>query len=85
MLRVSPMYSQARKNDTARLMNPVRYKADYFGEKLHVDQNEKLGMYGITHIAAIDGFSKKIVGFITIPVKNNCLIYDTLFKYVSVM
>jgi hypothetical protein len=40
--RVAPEYHQQRKQNTARLFNPVPYKADYFGHKLHLDQNEKL-------------------------------------------
>ncbi|KAF5908653.1 sialin-like isoform X1 [Clarias magur] len=30
------------------------------GHKLHLDQNEKPVMFGVTHVLAIDGFSKKI-------------------------
>ena len=57
--------------------NLVPYCADYAGHKLHVDQNEKpLVMYGVTHVAAVDGFSGMIVGFITMPVKNNVQIYS---------
>ena len=51
-------------------LNPVPYRGSFFGEKLHLDQNEKLCMYGIVHILAVDGYSRKIVGFITIPKKN---------------
>ena len=32
-------------------------------------------MFGVTHACAIDGYSGKIVGFITMPVKNNIEIY----------
>jgi len=74
------VYSQARRSSTARLENPKTYHADYFGHKLHCDQNEKLVMFGATHVCAIDGYSKKIVALITTPVKNNCVIYDTLFR-----
>ena len=35
---------------TARQINPFPYHASYFGHKLHVDQNEKLVMFGVTHI-----------------------------------
>ena len=42
---------------TQRHINPAPYRASYFGEKLHFDQNEKLNMYGVVHILAIDGFS----------------------------
>ena len=73
---VQPGYHLARCTATAHLMNPVPYHADYFGHKLHVDQNEKLVMYGVTHIGAVDG---KIVGFISMPVKNNVEIYAHLY------
>ena len=68
--RVHPAYSSARRRNTARQLNPVPYRADYFGHKVHVDQNEKLVMFGVTHICGIDGYSGKIVGFITMPIKN---------------
>ena len=48
--------------------------------KLHIDQNEKMAMYGVTHMVVIDGFSRKIVGMITIPVKTPVTIYHTLMK-----
>lgn len=78
--RVNPNYHTARRTCTARRLNPVPYKADYFGHKLHVDQNEKCVMYGVTHICSVDDFSGKIVGFITMPVKNNVEIYTHLFR-----
>ena len=56
------------------------YEAHHFGDKLHLDQNEKLVMYGVTEVLAIDGYSRKVVGFIIIPVKNAVLIYDKLFR-----
>jgi hypothetical protein len=36
---------------------------------VNFDQNEKLAMYGVTHVMAVDGFSRKIVGMISIPLK----------------
>jgi len=78
--RTSPVYQHARRTATARKLNPVPYHADYFGHKLHVDQNEKLVMLGETHICAVDGYSGKIVWFVTMPVKNNIEIYTHLFK-----
>lgn len=62
------------------MLNPYPYRAQYFGEKLHLDQNEKCVMFGVTHVLAIDGYSRKIVGFITIPKKNPIVIYDLLFR-----
>lgn len=80
LARVNPTYNCARRTATARQINPHHYLAEYFGHKLHVDQNEKLIMYGVTHICAVDGYSSKIVGFITLPIKNNYVIYDALFR-----
>ena len=35
--------------------NIITYRADYFGRKLHMDQNEKLEMYGVVDLEAIEG------------------------------
>lgn len=78
----APNYHQRRRTNTARQVNPIPYRADYFGEKVHIDQNEKLVMYGVTHVAAIDGHSRFIVAGATMPVKNNIVIYDKVFRYV---
>ena len=80
---VNPSYQQARRNQAQRRLNPIPYHASHFGDKIHVDQNEKLVMYGVTHICAIDGFSAKVVGFISMPIKNNVEIYNHLFRYVA--
>ena len=82
MQRMNPSHHQARCTATESQTNPQPYHADYFGHKLHVDQNEKLAMFGVTHIAAIDGYSAKIVGFVTMPIKNNLEIYEHLYRYV---
>ena len=78
--RINPLYHQRRVTSTARLINPIPYRAEYFGHKVHIDQNEKLAMYGVTHVCARDGYSGKIVGFVTMPVKNNVEIYQHLFR-----
>jgi len=78
---VNPSYNYARRTQTERQINPKRYYAEYFGHKLHIDQSEKLVMFGCTHVCAVDGFSSKIVGFITLPVKNNYRIYADMFRY----
>ena len=49
-------YDQRRQTNTARLTNPIPYKADYFGLKLHINQNENLVMYGVTPVTGIDGY-----------------------------
>ena len=75
-------YQHSCITTTARKMNP--YLAEYFGHKLHIDQNEKLFMFGVTHICAVDGCSGKIVGLIKLPIKNNVEIYGHLFRLVEV-
>lgn len=77
--RVAPQPAQSRRAQTHRQMNPIPYRPEYFGEKLHLDQNEKLGMFGVTHVLTVDGYSRKIVGMVTMPVKNAIMIYHILF------
>lgn len=77
---VNPENHRGRRNDTTRMLNPIPYRADYFGHKLHLDQNEKLVMYGATHVVAIDGHSRFIVGFSTMPIKNNGIIYEEVYR-----
>ncbi|XP_056292570.1 uncharacterized protein LOC130207863 isoform X2 [Pseudoliparis swirei] len=64
----------------ARNLNPLPYHAAYVGHKIHMDQNEKIVMFGVTHVLAIDGFSSKIVGQATMPVKNNLTIYNDVYR-----
>lgn len=64
----------------ARSFNPIPYHAEYFGHKLHMDQNEKLVMFGAVHVLAVDGFSGKIVSWRSMPVKNNFTIYDGVYR-----
>ena len=63
---VSPLYQVQRNSNTARQTNPFPYHADYFGHKLHMDQNEKLATYGLTEVSACDGYSGKIAVFVTL-------------------
>ena len=77
---VNPENHRRRQNDTARLLNPIPYRADYFGHKLHIDQNEKLVMYGTTHVVAIDGHSRFVVAHSTMAIKNNEIIYQEIYK-----
>lgn len=76
-LIVSSFYSFQR----ARNSNVIPYHAAYFGHKIHLDQNEKLNMYGATHVIAIDGYSSCIFGSSTMPVKNNLTIYDEVYRW----
>jgi len=73
--RVVPYYHNHRQRGTERQLNPQPYTAEYHGRKLHVDQNEKLATYGVVHDCAIDGYSKYILAFACMPVKNNVIIF----------
>ena len=75
------LYQVQRNTNIARKTNPYPYHAVYFGHKLHMDQNEILAMYGLTEVSACDGYSGKIVAFVTMPVKNNALIYENVYRY----
>ncbi|KAL2084316.1 hypothetical protein ACEWY4_019834 [Coilia grayii] len=76
---VNPVYHDTRRRG-ARNLNPTPYYAGYTGHKLHIDQNEKLGMFGVTHVMAVDGYSKKVVSHATMPIKNNLIIYEDVYR-----
>ena len=78
--RVAPVAISARENFASRQLNPLPYQASFYGEKHHIDQNEKLNRFGVTHVLAVDGFSRKIVGLITLPIKNAIAIYHALMR-----
>ncbi|KAK0139801.1 hypothetical protein N1851_023290 [Merluccius polli] len=77
--KMHPPY-HAEHESSSRNLNPVPYNADYLGHKIHVDQNEKLVMFGVTHVMAIDIYSKKVVGHCTMPIKNNVTIYEEVYR-----
>ena len=78
--RTFPIAHSQRSLTLGRAMNPIPYRATFYGEKLHVDQNEKLVMFGVVHVVAVDGFSRKIVGFSTMLRKNPITIYGTIMR-----
>ena len=82
LIKRTPLYQLRRQRGTERLRNPTPYFAEYAGHKIHMDQNEKLATFGIVHVLATDGFSGKIVGAASMPVKNNITIYDQVFRYI---
>ena len=77
--RVCSSYHDRRLSRSQNLLNPIPYAAKYFGDKIHIDQNEKLVLFGVTHVCAVDGYSGMIVGFATMPIKNNITIYQDLY------
>ena len=77
---INPEAQRKRQNVAGRSLNPKVYNAEYFGHKIHYDQNEKLGMFGVVHVCARDGFSGKIVGHATMARKNNLVIYEEIYR-----
>ncbi|KAK3729669.1 hypothetical protein QZH41_011478 [Actinostola sp. cb2023] len=78
--RVNPQYHHERQTTTLRHFNPIPYYAQYFGHKLHLDQNEKLIRYGVTEVIAVDGYSAFITAKSVMPFKNNLKIYQEVFR-----
>ena len=79
--KVAPCAHRERAHHLLEKTNPIPYHAPYFGYKLHMDQNEKIAQdFGVTHVHALDGCSRMVLGFITIPRKNPVLIYQYLFR-----
>ena len=80
MTNMTPVYIQHRQQHTYHQMNPIPYYAEYFGHKIHFDQNEKMIHFGVTHVAASDGYSGKLLGIVSMPVKNSITIYNELYR-----
>lgn len=58
LARVNPYYHQKRVTRTERQTNPIPYTAKYFGHKVHIDQNEKLILFGVTHVCVVDEYEQ---------------------------
>ena len=82
--RLMPIISRnghsSRQMSAYELRNPSIYVARYFGHKLHMDQNEKLSVFGVTCVIARDGYSGMIVASAVMPKKNNILIYEHVYR-----
>ncbi len=72
-----PIQLENRRIEANRHINPHPYVAHFLGHKLHVDQNEKIVMFGVVHILAIDGYSGKIVSVVSMP-RKNCVLFMTM-------
>ena len=75
-------YHAKRQTDTTCQINIIPYRADCFGHKLHVDQSEKLEMYGVVHVVVIDGHSRYIMCGTTMPSKDNKVIYAKVYRFI---
>ena len=82
---VCPRNHQQRRERMLRQVNTIPYRADYFSHKMHFDQNEKLVMVRSDSCCGHRWSSRFITGAYTMPVKNNLVIYEEVFRYVSRM
>uniref|UniRef100_A0A1X7UNM0 Uncharacterized protein n=1 Tax=Amphimedon queenslandica TaxID=400682 RepID=A0A1X7UNM0_AMPQE len=55
LCRVAPQSYERRRHSIIDTTNPVPYHTSRFGHKLHLDQNEKLVMFGVTHVLGVNG------------------------------
>ena len=78
--RVDPQSHDRRRQDAIDRSNLKPYIANYFGHKIHLDQNEKLIHFGVTHVIAVDGYSGMIVSHATMPIQNNLIIYENVYR-----
>ena len=53
---MNPEAQRKRHNVASRWLNSKVYNAKFFGLKTYYDQNYKLGMFGVAHVCARDGF-----------------------------
>ena len=79
--RVKAVPQEIQRQNIIDRDNPIIYDTRYFGKILHLDQNENLGMFGVTYVTALDDYSGKIVAGVTMPRKNNLVIYDRIYRY----
>ena len=78
---VAPRAYQARARDLIERTNPVPYYAPYFGYKAHLDQSEKNAQqFGLTHVSFINGCSRFVASYASMPVKNPILVYEYVYK-----
>ena len=76
--------SRSQNKETERcccLLIPKIYNAEHFWKNIHYNQNEKLGMFGVVHVWAPDGFFGKVVGHAAMARRNNLEIYEEVYRF----
>ena len=79
---VDPEAQPNGQNFVGRLLNPKICNAKLFIDKIHYDQNEKMGIFRVAHVCAQNGFSDKIVEHAKIVRKNNLVIYEEVYRLI---
>ena len=81
LAEVCSQHHAQRKTNTAKFLNLFPYRTDYVGHKRYMDGNKKLVVYGVKHVLAIDSHSRFIAALSTMPIKNDAIIYDQVYRY----
>ena len=63
--------AQHQKTKYAHYSQSCPVQSQLLWREASFDQNEKLVMYAVTHVLAVDVYSRKIVGFVTMPTKES--------------
>ena len=80
---INPEAQPKRQNVVGRSLNPKVYNAKIFVDKIHYDQNQKLGIFRVVRVCARNGISGKIVGHAKIARKNNLVIYEEVYRLIT--
>ena len=63
LLGESNSQAQTKRQNVANCsLNPKVYSTKYFGDKIHDNQNKKLGLFGFVRVCAWPGLSGNIAG-----------------------
>ena len=81
MSEINPEAKIKRQNVACCLLIPKIYNAEHFWKNIHYNQNEKLGMFGVVHVWAPDGFFGKVVGHAAMARRNNLEIYEEVYRF----
>ena len=72
--------TQRQKTEYACCSQSCPVQSQLLRRKASLDQNEKPVMHGVTHVLAVDGYSRKIVGFVTMPRKNPITLFQPVLQ-----
>ena len=76
---INPEAQPKRQNVVGRSLNLKFYNAKIFVDKIHYDQNEKLGIFRVVLVCAPNAVFGKTVGHAKIARKNNLVIYEEVY------
>jgi len=79
LARVNPIYHTSRQEGSDKIKNTKAYFSPHFGHNQHIDQHEKMVMFGITFVILVDGCSGYVLSFSVMPIKCNTTIYEEVY------